>query len=112
MISLQPFYEGHYHRSVEVSIFSVALFRASPTRISSQICIRSSNDDSALVVLRALKNVAGLGTLYLTDLPQYVGVPGFPQSNTLWEGRCRHGVRTTPLSRTTLCETVNAFAVS
>src|SRR5262245_1712325 len=110
MITLKPLYESDDHRAVEKGVFSVALFGASPTWISSQICIRGSNDDSSLDILRTLKNVTCFDTFYFRNLPQYVGVPGFTQSNSLWERRCRNCIRTAPFSRAALSKSVNALA--
>src|SRR5688572_21476162 len=59
MVSLQTLNEGDGERAIEISVFSITLFRSAPTRIAAQVSIGRADYDATLLILLALKNVAG-----------------------------------------------------
>src|SRR6185369_11027483 len=112
MIALQTFRERNHHRAVEKRIFTVAFLGPAPARIASDISVRRSDHDTALVILRTLKHVASFVAFDLSCLFQQLRVPRFTESDSLLKRRGRNGQRTSPLSWTALSESMNAFDVT
>src|ERR1044072_2367488 len=112
VVTLQSFAERDYHRAVEECVFTVTLLVSAPARIASDIGVRRSDDDTALIVFRTLKNVARFVAFDLSGLPQDLRIPGLAKPNSLWEGRRRDSLWPAPFSWPTLRQTMNAFDVS
>src|SRR5689334_7618356 len=112
MITLQTLCEGDHHRAVEERVLTVAFLGASPTRIASDVGIRRSDHDSALVIFRTLKNVASFVAFDLPGLFQQLRIPRLAEPDALLKRRRRNRQRSSPLAWTTLRQPVNAFDVT
>src|SRR6185369_11537529 len=111
MIALQTFTKSDDERAVEKCVLAVALFCSAPTWIAPEVGIWRADYDSALVILRTLKDVTGFVTLDLSGLFQQLGIPRFSETDSLRKRRARHSQRPAPFAWATLRQTVNAFDV-
>src|SRR5262252_2994645 len=102
MIALQSFYKSDRHRSVEERVFAIALFGSAPARVSSEDRVWRANDETALMILRALKNIAGFISFDRGSLSHEFRIPRRSKTDSLWKCRRRNNRRASPLSRTSL----------